>query len=78
VLFVPVDQALHPFPEAVESRSKGPVPVFVLLARNRDAAPVPPQVLPDFPAAIRFVSRHPPGATFGPPTAGPLDHTAGY
>jgi len=78
VLFEPVDQALHPFAETIAGAIKGAGPCFVLLAGNRDAEPVPPQVLADFPAAIRLVARHAARAAFRPPAPGPLDCAAGH
>ena len=43
---------------------------------NSDTDPVPPQILANLPAAVRFVPNHAPWATFGTSRAAALDRAA--
>jgi hypothetical protein len=68
MLFQPIDQSLDPLAEAVEGTIKRTGPVFVLLPRNGDPAPMAAQILPNLATTIGFVPHQTTRPPFGAPT----------
>src|SRR5262249_5541628 len=76
VLFQPIDQPFDPLAETVDGPIKGTGPMFILLPRDSDTAPVTSQVVPHLPTTVGFVPHQPTRPPFGAPTPGPLHSPA--
>ena len=72
VVFQPIDQPLYPLAQAVDGAIKGTCPVFILLARDRDADPVASQGLPNLATTVSLVTYQTTRPTFGTPAPTPL------
>jgi len=72
MLFESINQSFHPLAEAINGPIKGPGPAFVLLARNRDANAVAPEVLADLATAVGFVANETTRPVFGAPAPAPF------
>jgi hypothetical protein len=72
VVFQSIDQPLDPLAQAVDGPIKGAGPVFILLARDRDADTVASQVLPNLATTVSLVTDQTTRPAFGTPTPAPF------